>query len=415
MNTNALSRRKSERGVAAYLFIATALMVAVVGLNTAQIGLISSERANLQNAADAAALAAVATETPSEDMEQVARRTFLANISPRHAANLKQFAVTTTLGDQRTAVVNFGVQFDGVSPGITGKAAPVITGSAHARGPLQRNVDVDLWLDSSASMGVAADEAGRDRLRQISANDAQHRRCAFACHMPTRMSTNDDRVYGTSMARAHAHGVKLRVDLMKEAVEIMLDELAAATDPDVFIPRVSAAALSTTWQRQLDLTLDMEAARRYIRGFTLSADARFTHASSASQLSLTFATGRDRIGIPTRARTGSRSNPEKYVIIVTDGMQFNWNSIRHGPVDTLVCTQIKQRVNGLIVVHTPYVRLDGDGAFNQWVRPVYHQLAPALQACATPGLYFEASHPEQLKEAFHKIAKTLAGMPALTQ
>ena len=96
-------------------------------------------------------------------------------------------------------------------------------------------------------------------------------------------------------------------------------------------------------------------------------------------------------------------------------MQFDWGNISPGPISNEVCTQIKQRVNRLIVVHVPYVRLDGDSAFNHWVRPVYDQLGPALQACASPNSYLKADKPAELHTAFRQIARMVTATPALTQ
>lgn len=400
--------RKNERGAVAYIFTAAALLFMAVGLHTAQLGLISSERASYQAAADAAALAAVSAETGDDEMETVARRTFMANLQPAQARNLKGLEVTVDASQERRSIVRFAAEFHSIAPNVLSPGPVAINGEARARGRIRRFVDIDLWLDASASMGVAADAAGRDRLRALSANDRDHRNCAFACHMPTRLTVADNQLYATSMERAHAHGIKLRIDVMKDSLQILLTELAEARTEDAVVPRLSAAALGNHWTRQLNLTGDLEAVRAYVRGFTLSS-------SAASRLSRTMATGRDAIPVTTQARRGTADDPQRFVILVTDGMQFDWGNISPGPISTEVCTQIKQRVNRLIVVHVPYVRLDGDGAFNHWVRPVYDQLGPALQTCASPNSYLKADIPAELHTAFRQIARMVTATPALTQ
>lgn len=408
MNPHSKPDRKSERGVVAYMFTGAALLFMAVGLHTAQLGLISGERASLQSAADAAALAAVAAETGDDEMEAVARRTFMANLKPEQARNLKGLEIDTDASQERTSIVRFRAEFHPIAPNVLSPNAVQINGEARARGRIRRFVDIDLWLDASASMGVAADEAGRDRLRALSANDREHRNCAFACHMPTRLTVADNQIWATSMQRAHANGIKLRIDVMKDSLEILLSELAEARTEHAVVPRLSAAALANNWNRQLNLTGDLEAVRNYVRGFSLSS-------SAASRLSRTMATGRDAIPVTAQQRRGTADDPQRFVILVTDGMQFDWGNISPGPISAEVCAQIRQRVNRLIVVHIPYVRLDGDNAFNHWVRPVYDQLGPALQACASPNSYLKADKPDDLHTAFRQIARMVTATPALTQ
>jgi hypothetical protein len=67
------------------------------------------------------------------------------------------------------------------------------------------------------------------------------------------------------------------------------------------------------------------------------------------------------------------------------------------------------------VVQLKYVRLDGDGAFNKWVMPVYDQITPALKACASAGYYFHADNPDEVRAAFRQLAKTLEESLHLTQ
>ena len=115
------------------------------------------------------------------------------------------------------------------------------------------------------------------------------------------------------------------------------------------------------------------------------------------------------------AGDGSQGDPEKFIILVTDGMQFNWGEVTSGPISTTVCNDIKARGYRLAVVQLRYVRLDGDGAFDYWVKPVYDQISPALQACASAGYYFHADDPDEVRDAFRQLAKTLEESLRLTE
>jgi hypothetical protein len=84
-------------------------------------------------------------------------------------------------------------------PGCWGRANGAIAGKTEAARAHTDFLDVRFWLDGSASMGIAADEAGRDRLIALSRNDREHRNCAFACHMETDMNRSDNRIIARPM------------------------------------------------------------------------------------------------------------------------------------------------------------------------------------------------------------------------
>lgn len=397
------ARLKSERGTIALSFALSATALLLVGVGSVQLAMISSGKSKYQSAADTAALAAIAPTTADDDMEEVAEKTFMANLNATERAAVNSFTVTTETGRVRSALIAYSANQATVAPGLIGGSYTPISGTARARKADYRYVDVDLWLDGSASMGVAADEAGRDKLRLLSKNDPEHKNCAFACHMPTKLKEGN--LYATSEQRAHANGVKLRHDIMKESVQILIDELHDAY-PRGLRARYGVARMAASWERQLALTSDMQKARDFVGTFQLrpnSAPSRLTPAIQAGRNTLTSGAG-----------DGSQAKPEKFIVIVTDGMQFDWNAITPGPIGSTACQDLKSRGFRVGVVQLRYVRLDGDGAFNTWVKPVYDQITPALQACASAGYYFHADNPDEVRAAFRQLAKTLEESLRLT-
>ncbi|MEY3235325.1 MAG: hypothetical protein RL230_2596, partial [Pseudomonadota bacterium] len=294
-----------------------------------------------------------------------------------------------------------------MAPGLVGGSYTPISGTARARKADYRYVDIDLWLDGSGSMGLAADEAGRDKLRLLSKND-HHKNCAFACHIPTPLDVGSP--YATSEQRAHANGVKLRHDIMKESVQILIDELHDAY-PRGLRARYGVARMSRDWERQLALTSDMQAARDFVGTFQLQPAT--SNAQAASRLTPAIDTGRRTLTSSTG--DGSQANPEKFIVIVTDGMQFDWHNIAPGPIGNTPCQELKSLGFRVGVVQLKYVRLDADGSFNTWVKPVYDQITPALQACASAGYYFHADNPDEVRAAFRQLAKTLEESLRLTE
>jgi Flp pilus assembly protein TadG len=394
----------SERGSLALTFALSATLLLLVGVGSMQLAMISNGKSKYQSAADTAALAAIAPTTADDKMAEVAEETFMANLNASERDAVTNFTVGTETGRVRSAIISYTANQATIAQGLVGGSYTQISGAARARKADYRYVDIDLWLDGSASMGVAADEAGRDKLRDLSKDDPEHKNCAFACHMPTKLK--ESHLYSTSEQRAHANGVKLRHDIMKESVQILIDELHDAY-PRGLRARYGVARMASDWERQLELTSDMQTARDFVGTFQL----RPSHAPS--RLTPSIDTGRKSLA--SGAGDGSQAKPEKFVVIVTDGMQFDWDRIAPGPIGSTPCQELKSRGFRVGVVQLKYVRLDGDGAFNKWVMPVYDQITPALKACASAGYYFHADNPDEVRAAFRQLAKTLEESLRLTE
>ena len=401
---NRRAKLNSERGTLTLIFALSATALLLLGFGSIQLAMISSGKSKYQSAADSAALAAIAPTTADDKMAEVAEETFMANLNASERDAVTNFTVGTETGRVRSAIISYTANQATITQGLVGGSYTQISGTARARKADYRYIDVDLWLDGSGSMGVAADEAGRDKLRDLSKDDPDHKNCAFACHIPTHLK--ESHLYSTSEQRAHANGVKLRHDIMKESVQILIDELHDAY-PRGLRPRYGVARMAATWERQMGFTSDMDAARDFVGTFQLKPGW------SSSRLTPAMQTGGDTL--TSGVGDGSQTKPEKFIIIVTDGMQFDWNAITPGPIGNTACQDMKSKGYRVGVVQLKYVRLDGDSAFDYWVKPYYNQITPALQACASAGYYFHADNPDEVRAAFRQLAKTLEESLHLTQ
>lgn len=401
---NRRAKLNSERGTLTLIFALSATALLLLGFGSIQLAMISSGKSKYQSAADSAALGAIAPTTADDKMAEVAEETFMANLNASERDAVTNFAVAKETGRVRSAIISYTANQATIAQGLVGGSYTQISGTARARKADYRYVDIDLWLDGSASMGVAADEAGRDKLRDLSKDDPDHKNCAFACHIPTHLK--ESHLYSTSEQRAHANGVKLRHDIMKESVQILIDELHDAY-PRGLRARYGVARMAATWERQMAFTSDMAAARDFVGTFQLKpgwSSSRLTPAMQMGGDTLTSGVG-----------DGSQTKPEKFIVIVTDGMQFDWNAITPGPIGNTACQDMKSKGYRVGVVQLKYVRLDGDSAFDYWVKPYYNQITPALQACASAGYYFHADNPDEVRAAFRQLAKTLEESLHLTQ
>jgi Flp pilus assembly protein TadG len=400
---NRRAKLNSERGTLTLIFALSATALLLLGFGSIQLAMISSGKSKYQSAADSAALAAIAPTTADDKMAEVAEETFMANLNASERDAVTNFTVGTETGRVRSAIISYTANQATIAQGLVGGSYTQISGTARARKADYRYIDVDLWLDGSGSMGVAADEAGRDKLRDLSKDDPDHKNCAFACHIPTHLK--ESHLYSTSEQRAHANGVKLRHDIMKESVQILIDELHDAY-PRGLRARYGVARMAATWERQMGFTSDMDAARDFVGTFQLKPGW------SSSRLTPAMQTGGDTL--TSGVGDGSQTKPEKFIIIVTDGMQFDWNAITPGPIGNTACQDMKSKGYRVGVVQLKYVRLDGDSAFDYWVKPYYNQITPALQACASAGYYFHADNPDEVRAAFRQLAKTLEESLRLT-
>jgi hypothetical protein len=134
-----------------------------------------------------------------------------------------------------------------------------------------------------------------------------------------------------------------------------------------------------------------------------------THNSwnSASRLTPTLSEG--KATLPAQNGDGTKDRPRQFVIIVSDGMQFDWNRISSGPISNTPCEEIKARGINVAVIQLRYVDLTGDAAFNTYVKPHFTKLGPALEKCASPGMFYSADSPEQIQKAFAELAVRIRG------
>lgn len=349
-----------------------------------------STRMQLQDALDAATLAALSETTPDDKREQVAKATFAASLSPDLAAISPKFNITFKgTGSERSAVASFTAAAPLSFAGILGTESLEVSGQTTAGIQVGGSMDISLWLDASASMGVAATEADRDALRKLTG-------CAFACHMDGPP---------TSESKAHSYGLKLRIDLMKQNVMMLMDTIKEV-QLDGQVVRYSVSGMSRTMEPRLAMTDNYVMARNAVANFTLSG-VKHNGWNSASLLTPTLNTGKSTL--PAQNGDGTKDRPRNFVIIVTDGMQFDWNRISSGPISNAPCEDIKARGISVAVIQLRYVELKGDGAFETYVRPHFTKLGPALEKCASPGMFYSADTPDQIKKAFAELAVRIRG------
>ena len=108
---------------------------------------------------------------------------------------------------------------------------------------------------------------------------------------------------------------------------------------------------------------------------------------------------------PGNGTNQSGDTPQEVLFIVTDGvedeqsgssrLQQAINDLGNAPggnsSGTNWCTTIKNRGIQIAVLYTDYLPVPANSWYESWIAPIQSDIGPALQACASPGLFYDAA------------------------
>ncbi|HMN74172.1 MAG TPA: pilus assembly protein TadG-related protein [Rhodoblastus sp.] len=345
-------------------------------------------KAKLQSVADQAVLSAGLDVSGASDATLQAKARLALDAafppgSPVRVASLSLRTVSNTIvvSVDAATTTNFGKLF-----GVTSVATTTVAAVPKQTG---RKMDVDFLLDASASMGLAATAAGRDRL--IAAVG-----CAFACHNPEGGQTI------SNLQVAQNLGILTRLDVLKNAVGTMIGRIAATQGPrDTY--RVAIDTFDDSPVRAVPITTNLASAQQFIQNYQLGDNTSFSGA-------MPLFTG------DVGSQGDGYSTPKKFAIIVTDGVQGRRDRVGgFHPFDSRLCDSLKGQGVTVMVLNTKYIPMPTEAAYQQTVMPIQNQLEPALQACASTGYYFSAVDQADIDLAFNRIFDAIQARLRLVQ
>ena len=79
------------------------------------------------------------------------------------------------------------------------------------------------------------------------------------------------------------------------------------------------------------------------------------------------------------------------------------------------CAAIKNRGIKIAILYTDYLPVTSNSWYNTWIKPFQSSIAPALQACASPGLFYDASIGDDLGAALSSLFAAVMQSGHLTQ
>ena len=385
-------------------------------------------RTELYNAADAAALGAIADSSPAVAAaltmtndgtvsigQDDARKLFFGQAS----SDLQNVPVNVNISVNRvsnvvSSTVNFSASVPTTLMQIMGQTSIPISGTASAQYQTASFIDFYMLLDNTPSMGVGATS---DDIAMMQKNTADT--CAFACH---NLDTTNN-YYNL----AKNLNVKMRIDVVRQATQSLTDTAVAnRSTPDqyrmavyTFGTKAESAALTSVSALSSDMT--------QVKTSTGAVDLMTTpYQNYNNDQDTSFDTMLTQLKpiIGTGGGGTTSSDRAKVLFFVTDGVGDSYKPSTctkpttggrcQEPLDTSFCKPLKDQNVKIAILYTTYFPLPQNAWYNTWIAPFQSQIGTNLQNCASPGLYFEVSPTQGISDAMSALFLKVIRTPRLT-
>jgi Flp pilus assembly protein TadG len=430
------------------------------------------KKEQLDAAADAAVIAAVRPAMLMQtDAVAVATATAIFNTRAKTLSGLAAVPTptitVTDVGLQRTVSVSYSAASLNNFPAVLHNTASwPISGSATAQAASAPNMNWYLLMDDSPSMGIGASVTDINNLIAATTPAKQpastSQNCGFACH-----ETNIAQDGGTkdNLAIARANNVTLRIDLVANALNQLLTTWTNCPQSGITggVMQCMSALNNTTYKAALysfDVGLNTlqtlttpTIAGTQVNNIALMPvvyqNCVFLGCSNSSPTNPKTDYGTDIAGAltslnsimpaPGLGSNASGDTPQEVVFLVTDGVEDKISSTcpnatlgSHNrcqqPLDTTMCTTIKNRGIKIAILYTEYLQLINlgpsqnvtDSFYMSWIdaydepTPNTGTIALNLQACASPGFYSSVATGSDITAAltdlFIKVASSTASL-----
>lgn len=419
----------------------------------------------MQASADAAALGSIAQASPGYTAalsmpsngpvpiaQTQAGNIFNAEIAGRTGFTVTNFsAVVTNANWQLTSTVQVTATVPTVLMQILGWNHMTVTGSSVAVNGLPAFMDFYLLLDNTPSMGLPATQTDITTLVNGTTKYASTSGlgCAFACHdIGTNQSNPNNSAFDNFYATAKSLGVTKRIDVLASATaQMMTTATNSQTTNSQF--RVAIYTFGTWGSTTPPSDVAKQATNNYAPNQVIALTTNLSAAATAAtQIDLMTvnknnensdrATDFDSMLpamsalIPNPGTGQSSSSRQALLFFVSDGMTDevdpgncfgNDISSQHRciqPINTALCTAIKNRGIRIAVLYTTYLTLPSSGVgSDSWsttnVMPYVPQVSPAMQNCASPGLFFEVTPTQGIGDAMNALFEQAVATARLTQ
>jgi Flp pilus assembly protein TadG len=389
----------------------------------------------LNAVADAAALRAVSKSLLLESDEYAvfaARQMFELQSQPiLEPARITITSLTVTAptdsSGRRTATVKYTAESGNSFSRILGLGSLSIGGTSVTTNATAPDINFYMLLDISGSMAFPVTSAG---LATVAKSNS--RSCQFACH-----STNDPIVGRDASGNmtslynvAKSYGLKLRIDEEGAAVQALANDATSTSSKNGATYQLGIwtfrgkggftklSGLDPNMIRAAKTAENLEPGLYYKNSCPtvkcLPSEVGYNDRDTATSDAM------DQINAYLQAPgTGLNGNPSQGVLfLVTDGMrdEIRASGRPEVAIDTSKCTMIKDRGIRIAVLYTEYLpqSLDNDGWSQTNVKPYLNQVEPALQACASEGLYTKVTTDQDISQALDKLFQNAVATARIT-
>ncbi len=255
-------------------------------------------------------------------------------------------------------------------------------------------------------------------------------------------------------ALARKNNITLRLDELNSGVSTLLQTASATAQSTVFATppkyRFSIYSMDSLWQ--IGLTQLMALTSNYTSGWTTASanfgvmemysnnndcanaactasrrtpggDVATNYDNSLGKLSQT-----SYIPNPGNGTNQNGDTPQEVLFIVTDGVEDEQSGAAYSRRSTISavrpegnssstnwCTTIKNRGIKIAILYTDYLAVPANSFYVSYVAPIQSDIGPALQACATPGLFYDAAIGSDLGAALSALFAAVTQSGHLTQ
>lgn len=399
-----------------------------------------SQAARLQTkldaAADAAALAAVTLPMMSKsdnDARAAATNMFNEQVVGLRGlvyatSNLTVSIVSTTgASNSRTTTVSYRAASRNSFAGVLGMASIPISGSSASNATSAPNIDFYLLLDTSGSMALPATSAGLKLLTSKTGG------CAFACHSTNDATAKDKKgnmtdYYGVALS----YDIPLRVDEAKKAITGMMT-LATSTSKvnhaayraALYTFAAADSQANNSFKRLAKVTDDLDSVGDVASDAETSLyyknscpTASFCNNDQDTAMSDAFNRINTAIPTPGGGTNAASDRPQSILFLISDGMrdEYRPNGKPEAGIDTAWCDTIKAKGTRIAILYTEYLPESLSDSWSKTnVAPSLSEVEPALQTCASSGLFYKVTTDDDISAALNRLFQQVVLSAHLTR
>ena len=435
-----MPRWRDRRGnVAMMMGLLAVPLISLVGL-AVDFGNATWAHSKLDGAADAAALlattvasnqyrAGVANPTAAAISAATDRFNAMVGITPPQygfAPNVSLSPVTITMtqsGGVFTSNVSYAGSYQTFLGGLVKVPSIALGGTSAASLSASSYVDIQVLMDVSSSMTIAATQTDITNMGKLTTNykatsttpsnaDAGTP-CGFACHWS---SNNDD-----YLALARSNNVTLRIDVLSAAVGNLITNIASLNTSSSF--RLGLSTFNAGFAQIYPASTSNGPTSSDISG-ARSALAQIAPdinpcSSDSSCPETNFDNAMAKLAKNTQAPGdgSTQAKAQQYLFIVSDGLvDADVPPRAINPINPATCQALKQQGVTIFTLYTYYNPLTTNNYYNQHVLPYQpnqqpnqpnyqdDQINQAMVACASsPSLAFQATDASQIDAQLQQL------------